>query len=192
MKIEEFSFLQDYCLVSSLIMRDIQEKIEWCVFHFFSFLIVDDFFFLGKYTHTREEEWGFNIKTHHKLYSKVIITIKWGWLEQLGEANWAKRLLALVLEWWCWILGFPSFVYFLFLFSFDNQTCKRKYPFLFSFHSSVSFIFPLLSFYPTWYKFLSQHWNDKTLVTIFLILYIMFHNYFYKKKVSQLNSKFNA
>ena len=36
------------------------------------------FFFLGN-THTKEREWGFNTKVHHKIYSKTIVIFKGSW-----------------------------------------------------------------------------------------------------------------
>ena len=82
MKIKEFDFLQNSL---SGFLPNYEEYIikdEWCVFFFLSFLIVgkDDFFYffiLGN-KHTWEREWDSNIKTYHKLYSKVIITFKGG------------------------------------------------------------------------------------------------------------------
>ena len=44
--------------------------------YYFVFSFIDILLFFKKQTHThiREGEWGSNIKTHHKLYWKVMIT----------------------------------------------------------------------------------------------------------------------
>ena len=43
-----------------------------CIYFFF-------FFFFLRNTHTKEREWGFNTKAHHKIYSKAIVIFKGGW-----------------------------------------------------------------------------------------------------------------